>query len=433
MKSLKDIQKIVTKFNVKPRSEMRSKVLDEALKIQRSQKQQNTSDTYTWRIIMKSRMTKFAAAAVILVAILIGINQFGGSIDGTSVAFADVLENISNARNVVYKEISEIPGLTYESVQMVNAQGIIRNEVEHVVYIFDFNNGVTLSLNTNSKQATRIYRTGRKRSGKDFSYIGWIRKLHETDAEFIGTEELNGDQVNVYLWEVPFEKITLWVDPQSNLPVKVEHECFANTEKNIVMPRLSLSMGDFGGDKSISGSGSISSGRGSGKGISEDTTRTMLDFQWDTDLDETLFSLEAPEGYTLEERQCDDSPIDDNSLIYILGFWAQMRNSQFPSEQELNDPESFKPLLIEKFDKDGDPEQEFELATKELSKVLRGLYVIQEKKVDGSWGYNGEGVLLGQADTIICWWFDEETEGYKAIFGDLSIGDVTEDQLPIQP
>jgi hypothetical protein len=39
MKSLNDIQKIVTKFNVKPRPEMRSKVLDEALEIQRSRKQ----------------------------------------------------------------------------------------------------------------------------------------------------------------------------------------------------------------------------------------------------------------------------------------------------------------------------------------------------------------------------------------------------------
>ena len=71
MKSLKDIQKIITEFNIKPRPEMRSKVLDEALKIQRNRKQQNTSDAYIWRIIMKSRIVKLAAAAVIiLIAVL---------------------------------------------------------------------------------------------------------------------------------------------------------------------------------------------------------------------------------------------------------------------------------------------------------------------------------------------------------------------------
>ena len=70
MKSLKDIQKILTKFNVKPRSEMRSKVLDEALEIQRNLNQQSISDTKldVWRIIMKSKLTKFAAAAVVIIA-----------------------------------------------------------------------------------------------------------------------------------------------------------------------------------------------------------------------------------------------------------------------------------------------------------------------------------------------------------------------------
>ena len=43
---------------------------------------------------MRSRMTKLAAAAVIIIAVLIGINQFGGSIDGAGVAFAEVLEHI---------------------------------------------------------------------------------------------------------------------------------------------------------------------------------------------------------------------------------------------------------------------------------------------------------------------------------------------------
>ena len=67
---------------------MRSKVLDEALEAQRSRESRSVSGTYAWKIIMKSKMTKFATAAVIIIAVLIGINQFGGSIDGASVARA---------------------------------------------------------------------------------------------------------------------------------------------------------------------------------------------------------------------------------------------------------------------------------------------------------------------------------------------------------
>lgn len=46
--------------------------------------------------IMKSRMTKLATAAVIFIVILIGVNQFGGSIDIATIAFADISEAMKN-------------------------------------------------------------------------------------------------------------------------------------------------------------------------------------------------------------------------------------------------------------------------------------------------------------------------------------------------
>ena len=47
-----------------------------------------------WRTIMKSPVTKLAAAAVIVIAVFIVINQFGDSIDGTTTAFAQITENM---------------------------------------------------------------------------------------------------------------------------------------------------------------------------------------------------------------------------------------------------------------------------------------------------------------------------------------------------
>jgi hypothetical protein len=47
-------------------------------------------------IIMKSPIRKLAAAAVIIMAVVIGINQFGGSIDGASVAWADITERFES-------------------------------------------------------------------------------------------------------------------------------------------------------------------------------------------------------------------------------------------------------------------------------------------------------------------------------------------------
>ena len=131
----------------------------------------------------------------------------------------------------------------------------------------------------------------------------------------------------------------------------------------------------------------------------------MSDFVWDADLDESLFSLEPPEGYTVEEKQFDDSGPGEKHLIEALSFWTEMSEGLFPSAiNELGDPNKVRPMLVEKFDEDGDPKEEFDRALKMMNKVLKGLMFAQQRKVDGSWHYAGDGVRLGDADTPICWW-----------------------------
>ena len=59
----------------------------------------------TWRIIMKSKITKLAAAAVIIVGVLIGANYFDVSIDGTSVDWAEVVQRVEQSYNKYYAEL----------------------------------------------------------------------------------------------------------------------------------------------------------------------------------------------------------------------------------------------------------------------------------------------------------------------------------------
>ena len=54
------------------------------------------------RTIMKSPITKLAAAAVIAVAVLIGISQLGGT--GTSVVWGEVVEKVQASRGLIYRE-----------------------------------------------------------------------------------------------------------------------------------------------------------------------------------------------------------------------------------------------------------------------------------------------------------------------------------------
>jgi hypothetical protein len=83
MKSLKDIENRVTQFNVNPRAELRSKVLDEALEIQRNRKRKSTADTCIWKIILRSKITKIAAAAVLVLAVVLFISFLDKSVTPT--------------------------------------------------------------------------------------------------------------------------------------------------------------------------------------------------------------------------------------------------------------------------------------------------------------------------------------------------------------
>lgn len=89
-----DIEKLILRLRYKPRPQMREKILSDILRIfEESNKIQPAAyQPSIWRLIMKTKITKLTAAAVIIIAVLIGINHFGGSIDGATIAFAEVKE-----------------------------------------------------------------------------------------------------------------------------------------------------------------------------------------------------------------------------------------------------------------------------------------------------------------------------------------------------
>ena len=124
MRSFKDIEHRVTKFNVNPRSEMRSKVFDEALEIQRNQKRTSTSDKHIWRTIMKSRKAKFSAAAVLVLATYWCL-QIPKNLVAPTYALQDTIEAYNSIRTLHVKAFNTIGGrkLSSESWVEVDEDG----------------------------------------------------------------------------------------------------------------------------------------------------------------------------------------------------------------------------------------------------------------------------------------------------------------------
>ncbi len=157
----------------------------------------------------------------------------------------------------------------------------------------------------------------------------------------------------------------------------------------------------------------------------QDFPSTMSDFQIDPKLDDSLFCLEAPQGYTLRKI---DAPIaiGEQALMNLLRVYAESSGGEFPPT----------PLDREAFRKQFPPGKFKDPADPILVRVGQSLaasLVFLEFELKKNFGYKADGVKLGDADKVLFWYRKKGAEKYRAIYGDLHADDVNADRLPEMP
>lgn len=129
---IQNIEKVIkdfcaaTKTDVKTTAEIDTQIINDASAAhEKSKKEQSAKcEPNIWRMIMKHRITKLATAAAVIIAVLIGVNQFDSSIDLAKPAYGitDVPELFQAARAIhmkgrMYFPLSE-PGKEQSSVEV---------------------------------------------------------------------------------------------------------------------------------------------------------------------------------------------------------------------------------------------------------------------------------------------------------------------------
>ena len=96
MKPAEEIEKLIEERRYKADAETYDKALGSYLQAVDEHIEQKSAprEPKMWRRIVKSRITKLAAAAVIIIAAFLVLHQSGGSIDVASVTFAQITENM---------------------------------------------------------------------------------------------------------------------------------------------------------------------------------------------------------------------------------------------------------------------------------------------------------------------------------------------------
>jgi len=151
------------------------------------------------------------------------------------------------------------------------------------------------------------------------------------------------------------------------------------------------------------------------------------DFQFDVEMDESLFSMEIPEGYS--ELPSGELPIvstTEKDLVKTLRIWAEViLDDVFPkdfSAQVYVDDVNKNRKKFAKLQK----HEKLELGLK----LAPGFIFVQLLKAENDWHYVSGNVKLGDGDSPVCWYKPIGSQTYRVIYGDLSVKDVAPEDLP---
>lgn len=345
-----------------------------------------------WRTIMRNRVTQIAATVTIVVAILVAIHILGSPI-GSTVTFASVVKPILNADTAEFDIIigEDAPG-TPVIHDMVMGSRIRRtlSTVDDAVSIIDLEDGTILALSGKDRTAQFVSLEGLPSMPNYLEQLKNVIVMLQDESTFeveeLGEREIDGTVLVGFHATHPKVDITLWADPTTGLPVRIEQN----------------------------------------EGQMHLITKNML---FNVPMDETLFSMDAPEGYTLQgETTLDLQGGTEEAFIAGLRLVAEMFNEgRFPDGVAVEEYIKQAPAIAEKLESMGLSDEEETAVGVTLQNFLLFTRFFQG---EGKWYYRGQGVMLGESDKAIFWYRPRGSATYRVIYGDLHVEDVAPEDLP---
>jgi len=403
-----------------------------------------------WRMIMKSRITKLSATAVIIIGIFVGVGYF--NVDGTSVAWAQVAQKVQQIRSYMYRGQSSV------TINMQGTQQI--TEQETVAYV-DSEYGTRKELYKNEKLSSVMYMNPHKEwvvtvapETKSYARVkipdellakmqqksndprandprAIVKKYTSFGYTELGRSTIDGIEVEGIAVDDPrilggrFDsfKGRLWVDVETDLPVRIEYECSSRN-------------GEI--QKQV----------------------TMSEFQWGLELDPKEFEPNIPDDYTLMAEVKLPGTKDEGKVVEALRLFSKIVDGKYPSSLDMMIPtkefseaieetqkaiyaltdetlrEEAEKSLLEtlglKVYKEPGPElmKEHMKQTTNMMMTMQtpAVFYMQLVSLGNDPAYYGDRVTAEDVDAVLLRWKVSDSE-YRVIFGDLTTRDVTAEQL----
>lgn len=363
---------------------------------------------------MKSPIAKLAAAAVIIVAVWVGLDVIR---PGGSVALAQVLAQIERIEAYTYKmkmNMANVPGMPTERSLNVEMKATVARDIgmrmttragEGLMLISDtyviLDEKVIVSVMPGQKQYMRIKLTDdvfekiRKENGDPWAIV---RQFTENEYTKIGRIVVDGVEVEGFESNDPniADNVLgnvvgrLWVDALTKLPVRFDIEVLGENGKTM-------------------------------------TDMTVYGFEWDVAVEPDVFIPSIPDEYKLASEV--ELSTEEEFHLEVLGLFAELTHGKYPSELNvMKIMEEFQHAMITQF---GDPMTEpsqpqgrQKMMNLQMASAFYAKLASQGKDL----AYYGDKVTAEFPDAVLMRWKTEDGT-YKVIFGDLSVGKAIAEEL----
>jgi len=339
------------------------------------------------RTIMKSPITRIAAAAALVIVAALGINY----IMAPSVTWAQVIEPILNARTIVFDLIigADETGMVAHEIVVGSRIRRVMSNMPNMTMVIDLDNAKLLGLDTEAKTAVYVDIKG-DLGDRTRNYIKFVRQiiaqLQEGQVQELGEQVIDGQKAIGFTGKGQNEEVTIWADPRTALPIRVEAK------------------------------------------IGQEFSFIMKNFQFNAPVDESLVSMDVPDGYTLQKTNIDLGNSTEADFIESLRIWAEIiGDGTFPETIGTESAMKQMPTLIQKVTAMQVSEQR---GTEIGMGFAKGMLFHQILESQGQWKYAGAGVKLGDANKAIFWYQPKDSATYRVIYGDLTVKDVAQENLP---
>ncbi len=347
------------------------------------------------RTIMGNRTMKLAIAAVVILAVILGLSLFTGN--GAGKTYAKVVDQLHQAHTLTFSMVTRTGVESMPTVRIDLAYrdtGHFRStSADGYVTVLETTatgtKGISLVPPTRSYVAFEIANAPKDPAKDPWMTVERLRSLPAQASRVLGRREIDGRTLDGFVAQEDDATTTVWIDPQTSQLVRAEVEFAGTPDMNVI----------------------------------------LSDFQLDVPLDDSIFSLEPPQDYTPFHVSADAASVTEQDFLEFLRLWSNWTvDATFPPI--VSGVEIAKVAVqMAREGKFVGPYAPAYSAERQPQVMYRGMVFVTQLP-GGTWRYAGQNVRFGDPAVPIFWYQPAGSATCRVIYADLHVASVAPESLP---